>query len=203
MRIIDTIMSSILGRAPPPTSAGTTPAAPQRSEAPVATPTPTRGSATTVAPTPANVQHSGPGPIPTPTPREQQSAPSRPEGAPAKTVAPAEPGRPEAEPAAHAETPAAKTPPSAATASRPVDVAAVLDARAEETDEELNWRTSIVDLMKLLKLDSSIAARTALAKELKYTGDTKDSAAMNVWLHKQVMAKLVEGGGRLPSEVLH
>jgi hypothetical protein len=86
---------------------------------------------------------------------------------------------------------------------KPVDVAAVLDARAEETNEELNWRTSIVDLMKLLKLDSSVNARKALAKELKYSGDTADSAAMNVWLHKQVMAKLVEGGGKLPSDVKH
>jgi hypothetical protein len=86
---------------------------------------------------------------------------------------------------------------------KPVDVAAVLDARAEEADEELNWRTSIVDLMKLIKLDSSVTARKALAKELKYGGDTADSAAMNVWLHKQVMARLVEGGGRLPSDVKH
>jgi hypothetical protein len=86
---------------------------------------------------------------------------------------------------------------------KPVDVAAVLDARAEETDEELNWRTSIVDLMKLLKLDSSVNARKALAKELKYDGDTADSAAMNMWLHKRVMARLVEGGGKLPSDVKH
>ena len=82
-------------------------------------------------------------------------------------------------------------------------MAAVLDKRAEETDQDLNWRTSIVDLMKLLKLDSSLAARKTLAKELNYTGDTKDLAAMNMWLHKQVMAKLVQGGGKLPSDVRH
>ncbi len=103
----------------------------------------------------------------------------------------------------HASAPAvAPTPPSAATPGQ-VDVAAVLDKRAEETGQELNWRTSIVDLMKLLKLDSSLAARKTLAKELNYTGDTKDSGAMNVWLHKQVMAKLVQGGGKLPTDVKH
>jgi type IV secretory pathway VirB10-like protein len=107
-----------------------------------------------------------------------------------------EPSKPQPLPAAHAKTPPAATP-------RQVDVAAILDNLAEETDEELDWRRSIVDLMKLLKLDSGLTARKALAKELKYTGDTKDSAAMNVWLHKQVMAKLVEGGGKLPSDVKH
>jgi hypothetical protein len=112
---------------------------------------------------------------------------------------PAEPGHPKPQPlpAAHA-----KTPPSA-TAPQQVDVAAVLDDLANKTDDDLDWRHSIVDLMKLLKLDSSLTARKALAKELNYAGDTKDSAAMNIWLHKQVMAKLVEGGGKLPSDVKH
>lgn len=82
-----------------------------------------------------------------------------------------------------------------------VDVAAVLDERAKSAGQKLDWRRSIVDLMKLLKLDSSLKARTALADELKYTGDKKDSATMNVWLHKQVMVKLAENGGVVPKEL--
>ena len=67
--------------------------------------------------------------------------------------------------------------------------------------EKLNWKQSIVDLMKLLGLDSSLAARKELAKELHYTGDTNDSATMNVWLHKQVMTKLAANGGKLPADI--
>ena len=84
-----------------------------------------------------------------------------------------------------------------------VDVAAVMDKLAEETDEDLDWRHSIVDLMKLLKLDSSLAARKQLAGELQYTGNTKDSATMNIWLHKQVMLKLAENGGKVPADLKH
>jgi hypothetical protein len=65
--------------------------------------------------------------------------------------------------------------------------------------EDLNWKQSIVDLMKALKLDSSLAARKQLAQELGYTGALDGSAQMNVWLHKQVMAKLAEGGSALPA----
>jgi len=82
-----------------------------------------------------------------------------------------------------------------------VDVAAIVDKAAAATGEKLAWRTSIVDLMKALNLDSSLAARKELAKELKYTGDTSDSATMNVWLHKQVMAKLAANGGKLPADI--
>jgi hypothetical protein len=84
-----------------------------------------------------------------------------------------------------------------------VDVAAVMDKLAEASPEDLDWRTSIVDMMKLLKLDSSLAARKQLASELAYTASTKDTAAMNVWLHKQVMIKLAENGGKVPSELKH
>lgn len=84
-----------------------------------------------------------------------------------------------------------------------VDIAAVLNKLAEETDQNLDWRRSIVDLMKLLKLDSSLSARRKLARELSYAGDTKDSAAMNVWLHRQVMRKLSEHGGNVPPELRH
>lgn len=92
-----------------------------------------------------------------------------------------------------------------ATASAPppqtVDVAAIVDKAAAATGEKLEWRTSIVDLMKALGLDSSLSARKQLAKELNYTGDTKDSATMNVWLHKQIMAQLAANGGKLPSDI--
>ncbi len=82
-----------------------------------------------------------------------------------------------------------------------VDVAGVLDKLEEDHDEDLEWRKSIVDLMKLLKLDSSLKARKELATELKYTGDMGDSATMNVWLHKQVMTKLAQNGGVVPAEL--
>lgn len=78
-----------------------------------------------------------------------------------------------------------------------------MDKLAEASPEDLNWRKSIVDLRKLLKLDSSLAASKQLATELHYTGSTKDSAAMNVWLHKQVMVKLAENGGKVPSGLKH
>jgi hypothetical protein len=95
--------------------------------------------------------------------------------------------------------------PSAGTTAAPtaqVDVAAVLAKRAEQNPEKLDWRKSIVDLMKLLNLDSSLAARKQLAQELHYTGDQNDSASMNVWLHKQVMQKLAENGGKVPAELM-
>jgi hypothetical protein len=82
-----------------------------------------------------------------------------------------------------------------------VDVEAVLNGLASKSGQQLNWRTSIVDLMKLLDLDSSLANRKELAQELHYTGDTNDSATMNVWLHKQVMQKLAENGGKVPADL--
>jgi hypothetical protein len=82
-----------------------------------------------------------------------------------------------------------------------VDVAAIVDKAASSTGEKLAWRTSIVDLMKALGLDSSVTARKQLASDLKYTGDTNDSATMNVWLHKQIMGKLAANGGKLPSDI--
>jgi Domain of unknown function (DUF3597) len=82
-----------------------------------------------------------------------------------------------------------------------VDVEGVLTQRAAKSIQKLDWRRSIVDLMKLLDLDSSLAARKELAKELSYTGSTDDSAAMNIWLHKQVMIKLAASGGKVPDEL--
>jgi Domain of unknown function (DUF3597) len=84
-----------------------------------------------------------------------------------------------------------------------VDVAAIVDKAAKAKGEKLEWRTSIVDLMKALDIDSSLSARKELAHELGYTGDTNDSATMNIWLHKQVMTKLAANGGKLPSDIKH
>ena len=102
-------------------------------------------------------------------------------------------------------TPAAPTTPAAPgpASGQTVDVAAVLDDLAGKSSETLNWKTSIVDLMKLLKLDSSLTARKELAGELHYSGDTGDSASMNMWLHKQVMQKLAENGGKVPADLQH
>ncbi|OZI61326.1 DUF3597 domain-containing protein [Bordetella genomosp. 11] len=89
------------------------------------------------------------------------------------------------------------------TAMPEVDVRAVLVEMQSGNPQKLNWDTSIVDLMKLLGLDSSLAARKSLASELGYSGDTEDSASMNIWLHKQVMIKLAENGGKVPDELKH
>ena len=88
-------------------------------------------------------------------------------------------------------------------AAATVDVAPILDKAVAAKGEKLAWRTSIVDLMKALDIDSSFAARKDLAKELGYTGDTNDSASMNIWLHKQVMTKLAANGGKLPPDIKH
>ena len=82
-----------------------------------------------------------------------------------------------------------------------VDVEAVLNDMAKSNPEQLNWKASIVDLMKLLGLDSSLSERKELAKELGYTGDTSDSAAMNIWLHRQVMNKVAANGGKVPADL--
>jgi hypothetical protein len=92
---------------------------------------------------------------------------------------------------------------SSAAPTQSVDVAAIVDKAAATKGEKLEWRTSIVDLMKALDIDSSLTARKELAKELGYTGDTNDSATMNIWLHKQVMAKLAANGGKLPPDIKH
>jgi len=82
-----------------------------------------------------------------------------------------------------------------------IDVAPILDKAVADKREKLEWRTSIVDLMKALDIDSSLAARRELAKELSYSGDTADTASMNIWLHKQVLAKLAANGGKLPPDL--
>ncbi len=87
-------------------------------------------------------------------------------------------------------------------AAQPVDVAAVLEKMAASNKEKLDWKHSIVDLMKLVGMDSSLSARKELADDLHYTGDKNDSAKMNMWLHKEVMCKLAENGGKVPADLL-
>ena len=124
---------------------------------------------------------------------------------------PAPPATPAATPAS-ASAPASTAPGATATAAAgttgtsapampPVDVEAILKDLSAKNPGPSNWRTSIVDLMKLLGLDSDLASRKELAKELGYTGDTADSATMNVWLHKQVMTKLAANGGKVPADL--
>jgi 3-oxoacyl-ACP reductase-like protein len=111
---------------------------------------------------------------------------------------------PAAPTAQSAPAPASAAPSApAAAAATPVDVTAIMDGLAGQSSERLDWRRSIVDLMKLINLDSSLAARKELAQELNYTGDMNDSASMNIWLHKQVMIKLAENGGNVPDELRH
>lgn len=95
-------------------------------------------------------------------------------------------------------TPAPTAAPTAApAAAAPVDVDGILDFMNEQRDQKLNWRTSIVDLMKLTGMDSSLAERKELADELGYTGDKSDTASMNIWLHKQVIQRIKDNGGQI------
>ena len=125
--------------------------------------------------------------------------------APAPTAAAPRPAAPAPAPAAPAPAPAAPAAPSTAAApagAAEVDVAAVLDAAVAKSGQTLDWRKSIVDLMKALGIDSSLAARKELAQELNYTGSSEDSAAMNIWLHKTVIQKLADNGGKVPADLL-
>lgn len=117
----------------------------------------------------------------------------------AKPDAPAPAAEPTPNPAA-AQAAAPDTPPAPAPLAD-VDVAAVMDQLVAQSGQTLNWRTSIVDTMKALGVDSSLEHRKQLAQELKYSGDMNDSASMNVWLHRQVMAALAANGGKLPADL--
>ena len=113
--------------------------------------------------------------------------------------------KPSAQAAPNPGTPSPTAPAAApATASivmEKVDIEAILDREARDHGQNLNWRQSIVDLMKLCNIDSSLAHRKELAQELGYTGDMNDSATMNIWLHKAVMRKLEDSGGKVPAEL--
>ena len=107
-------------------------------------------------------------------------------------------------PAAGASPASAEASTVSATAAKTIskaDVEAILAKLADDQDEDYDWKRSIVDLMKLLKLDSGLGARKQLAQELGYTGALDGSAEMNVWLHKQVMTKLAESGGKVPDSL--
>ena len=82
------------------------------------------------------------------------------------------------------------------------DVGSYLNGLSSENKEKLDWTVSIVDLMKLVGMDSSLSARKELAKELGYGEDTADSAKMNIWLHKQVMQQIAQHGGKLPDKLV-
>lgn len=107
-----------------------------------------------------------------------------------------------AAPAAPPEVPAGPAAVAVPTAAiSEVDVEAILAAEAAKVTQPLNWRTSIVDLMKLLDIDSSLANRKELAQELGYTGELNGSAEMNIWLHKAVMRELAANGGKVPADL--
>lgn len=121
---------------------------------------------------------------------------------------------PQAQPQAQAQAPAPQAQPQTAPQAQPqaqpqaapammdqVDVEEILTTMQKSSGQQLNWRSSIVDLLKLLGLDSSLQARKELAAELHYTGDTSDSASMNIWLHRQVMNKLAANGGKVPADL--
>ena len=116
-----------------------------------------------------------------------------PKAAPKAAPAPTAAAAPAAAPAAAA--------PAAPAAMAAVDVESVLTIMAQDNPQTLDWRHSIVDLMKLLSLDSSLTARKELAGELGYSGDTDDSATMTIWLHKAVMEKLAANGGIVPDSL--
>ena len=119
-------------------------------------------------------------------------------GSPTQAAQPAAP----ASQASAAQAAPTQTAPAAAP-SAPVDIGAVLSQMAASKHEKLNWQTSIVDLMKLVDLDPSLENRKTLAGELGYTGNTQDSASMNIWLHKEVMQKLAASGGKVPDSLRH
>lgn len=133
---------------------------------------------------------------------KKAAAAPAPQSTPAPASAPA--SRPAPTPAAAPGTPSPT--PAAPAAPKPiseVDVVAKLEKLASATPEKLNWKVSIVDLMKLLDLDSSLATRKELATELGAPADKMgDSAQMNMWLHKTVLRKLAENGGNIPKELL-
>ena len=132
-------------------------------------------------------------PAPTPAPTSWSPSAAKP-AAPGATASPASPATPTNTPASGA----------AAATGKPMsraELEELIKKNVSEQHEDLNWRQSIVDLMKLFKLDSSLNARKELAKELGYTGALDGSAEMNVWLHRQVMTKLAETGGKVPEHL--
>ena len=128
--------------------------------------------------------------------------PAATQAAPPRAVTPAAPQATQPQQPASAGSAAAAPVASAGTATlERVDVEQVLDGLAAHNPQKLNWRSSIVDLMKLVGMESTLQERRELAQELGYSGDQHDSAAMNTWLHKAVMRKLEENGGKVPDNL--
>jgi hypothetical protein len=125
------------------------------------------------------------------------AAAENPAAAPAATG-----GAPTAATSSPAPAAASTAPAASPSTSAPVDVAPILDAAVKKSGQKLDWRHSIVDLMKALGMDATLSERKELAAELGYTGDTGDSAKMNMWLHKALMKKLSENGGKVPADLL-
>ncbi len=187
MSIFGNIVSKLFGHssahaaeAAPPASAAGSPAAPAATHG-TTTPGPAASAKTASAPAAA-----------APTTAAPQIAP--------KATAPTTAAAPQTAPNAAAPMTADATP---APTLKDVDVTAILDGLVAKAGQKLDWRHSIVDLLKALDLDSSLSARKELAGELHYGGSTEDSAAMNVWLIKQVIIKLKEHGGKLPADLAH
>jgi hypothetical protein len=128
------------------------------------------------------------------------AAPQKPAGPPPAAASVPRTAQPSSTVSNASAQPADRTP-TQPPVQQPVDVEATLNGLAARNPQKLNWQQSIVDLMKLLGLDPSLHNRTELAKELGYRGDASDSAAMNVWLHQQVMNKLAESGGKVPDSL--
>ncbi|MBY5567533.1 DUF3597 domain-containing protein [Rhizobium leguminosarum] len=123
-------------------------------------------------------------------------------GAPKTEPAPA-PAAPSADPRPAPVAPAPQSKPvPTATGTATVDIVPILDAAAKKSGQKLDWRRSIVDLMKAVGMDASLTERKELAAELGYTGDINDSAKMNMWLHKALMKRLSENGGKVPADLL-
>jgi 3-oxoacyl-ACP reductase-like protein len=119
--------------------------------------------------------------------------------APSTTSATANPA-PAPTPAPSATT--AATSPATSAPSAPVDIASILDAAVKKSGQKLDWKHSIVDLMKALGMDASLSERKELAQELGYIGDAGDSAKMNMFLHKALLKKLADNGGKVPADLL-
>ena len=125
----------------------------------------------------------------------------------AKAAEPVATSAPRTEPTQASASPSAApspAPPASPAQSKPttVDIVPILDAAVKKNGQKLDWRHSIVDLMKAVGMDASLAERKELAAELGYTGDTNDSAKMNMWLHKALMKRLSENGGKVPADLL-
>lgn len=121
---------------------------------------------------------------------------------PAATTAPPVGGTSQAVPTTSGASASVPSAPTTAGANQSVDVASQLDAAVKSSGQKLDWKHSIVDLMKALGMDASLAERKELAHELGYTGEADGSAAMNTWLHKALLKKLSENGGKVPAELL-